>query len=82
MAKRFVDISAGLKAGIASDPPPMLPKITYSDHKQGAETFVKQFPGLRVDQLPEGMGAAVETVTISTHNGHPPRCAVSFPSTG
>ena len=31
--------------------------------------FVEQFPGLRVDQLPEGMGAAVETVTISTHNG-------------
>ena len=69
MAKRFVDISAGLKAGIASDPPPMLPKITYSDHKEGAAMFVEQFPGLRVDQLPEGMGAAVETVTISTHNG-------------
>ena len=29
----------------------------------------RQFPGLRPEQLPEGMGAAVETVTISTHNG-------------
>lgn len=69
MARRFIDISAGLKAGIASDPAPMLPKIAYSDHRQGAENFVKQFPGLTVDQLPEGMAAAVETVTISTHNG-------------
>ena len=34
MAKRFVDISAGLKAGIASDPPPMLPKI-YLLRSQG-----------------------------------------------
>ena len=31
MAKRFIDISAGLKAGIASDPPPMLPKIANDD---------------------------------------------------
>jgi len=69
MARRFIDISAGLKAGIASDPAPMLPSITYSDHKQGAAGFAAQFPGLRADQLPEGMGAAVETVTISTHNG-------------
>ena len=67
--KSFIDISAGLKAGIASDPATMLPKIAYSDHKDGAATFAAQFPGLRADQLPEGMGAAVETVTISTHNG-------------
>ncbi len=69
MAKRFGDISAGLKAGIASDPAFMLPQIAYSDHADGAKTMVASFPGLRQEQLPDGMGWATETVTISTHNG-------------
>jgi len=33
---RIIDLSVALKAGIASDPPSMLPKIEYMDHKQGA----------------------------------------------
>jgi kynurenine formamidase len=69
MARRFVDISVALKTGIPSDPPAMLPKITYLNHDQGANELVSHFPGLTVAMLPEGKGAAVETVTISTHNG-------------
>ncbi|MGZ5896268.1 MAG: cyclase family protein [Xanthobacteraceae bacterium] len=69
MAKKFIDISAGLKAGIASDPAFMLPQIAYSDHTDGAKTMMAAFPGLRQEQLPDGMGWASETVTISTHNG-------------
>jgi len=68
MARRIVDISVALKAGIASDPPYMLPQISYVDHKAGAENFHQVF-GVPIDQLPDGAGPAVENVAISTHNG-------------
>src|SRR3954447_1796723 len=69
MARRIIDISVALKADIPSDPPSMLPKITYLNHDQGAAELISHFPGLTIDMLPEGKGAAVETVTITTHNG-------------
>ena len=66
---RIIDLSVALKAGIASDPPSMLPKIEYRDHKEGAKEFAMMFPGLKPEQLPDGEGAAMERVTITTHNG-------------
>jgi len=66
---RIVDLSVALKAGIASDPPSMLPSISYSDHKEGAKEFEMLFPGLKPEQLPAGEGPAIEKVTITTHNG-------------
>ena len=36
MARRLIDISVPLQAGIASDPPNMLPTIEYVDHKMSA----------------------------------------------
>ena len=68
MARRFIDISNALRAGIASDPPRMLPEIEYIDHHQSAPG-IAEFFGISVDQLPDGEYAAVERVTISTHNG-------------
>jgi kynurenine formamidase len=55
-------------AGVASDPPHMLPEIDYVDHRMSAPRMAEEF-GIRVDQLPEGEYAAVERVRISTHNG-------------
>ncbi|MCP4183683.1 MAG: cyclase family protein [Hyphomicrobiales bacterium] len=69
MPRRIVDLSVALDAEIASDPPPMLPKIDYIDHKQSAEQVTQFFPGLSIDQLPAGEGWAVEMLQISTHNG-------------
>ena len=66
---RIIDLSVALKAGIASDPPYMLPSINYCDHAAGAQWFAAAFPGLKPEQLPDGEGAAVERVIISTHNG-------------
>ena len=66
---RIIDLSVALKAGIASDPPYMLPQIEYLDHAAGAVQFEQTFPGLKREQLPDGLGPAVERVTISTHNG-------------
>src|SRR3954452_9707673 len=68
MPRRIVDISVALKAGIVSDPPYMLPQITYLDHDAGAQNFMAVF-GVARDQLPDGAGPAVEQVAISTHNG-------------
>jgi len=68
MPRRIIDISVVLKAGIASDPPYMLPQISYQDHKAGAENFHQVF-GVPIDQLPDRAGPAVENVAISTHNG-------------
>ena len=66
---RIIDLSVALKAGIASDPPSMLPSIEYRDHKAGAKEFAEMFPGLKPEQLPAGEGPAMERVTITTHNG-------------
>ena len=65
---RLIDISAPLQAGIASDPPEMLPTIEYMDHHMTAPRLAAYF-GVRPDQLPEGQYAAIERCTISTHNG-------------
>ena len=68
MPRRIIDISVALRAGIASDPPYMLPSISYLDHKAGADNFVEVFPGLKREQLPDQAGPEVENVAISTHN--------------
>jgi kynurenine formamidase len=68
MPRRFVDISAPLKAGIRSDPPDMLPEIEYLDHHQTAPRMAG-YMNMPTSVLPEGEYAAVERVRISTHNG-------------
>ena len=68
MARRLIDISSPLKAGIKSDPPHALPKIDYVDHHQTAPAMA-EYMGVRVDQLPGGEYAAIERCAISTHNG-------------
>jgi kynurenine formamidase len=69
MARRIVDISTALKAGIASDPKGTEPQITYIDHQQSVGQLTGFFPGLTRDQLPAGEGWAVEQMVVSTHNG-------------
>ncbi|AXS42157.1 cyclase family protein [Breoghania sp. L-A4] len=69
MTRRIVDLSVALEAGIASDPPMMLPQIAYHGHAETAAQMASFFPGLTPDQLPGGEGWAVETLTVSTHNG-------------
>ena len=68
MPRRLIDLSVPLRAGIASDPPHMLPEIDYVDHHQSAPALAAYF-GVGVDALPEGEYAAIERCAISTHNG-------------
>ncbi|SFM36343.1 cyclase family protein [Shimia aestuarii] len=69
MPRRYVDLSVPLEAGIVSDPPIMLPEITYMSHEQTAEQVMSFFPGLKKEDLPGGEGWAVEMLQIATHNG-------------
>jgi kynurenine formamidase len=47
----------------------MEPSITYTAHRESAPQMAVYFPGLTVDDLPDGEGWAVERVQLSTHNG-------------
>ena len=66
---RFIDLSVPLEAGVASDPPIMLPKIDYMTHDQTAEQVIGFFPGLRREDLPGGEGWAIERLEVFSHNG-------------
>ncbi len=70
MGKRFVDLSITIEDGLPSDPPAMIPKIMYIDHEAGAASMAEFFPGIDpAKDLPEGLGWAVEIVTLATHSG-------------
>jgi hypothetical protein len=62
-------LSITIESGLPSDPPPLIPKIEYMDHVHGGETMPAAFPGAKREDLPNGLGWAVETLTISTHSG-------------
>jgi kynurenine formamidase len=67
--KRLVDLSISIEAGLPSDPPMMVPKIEYVGHSAGAEQMKDFFAGVTSDQLPGGLGWAVEFLTLTTHSG-------------
>jgi kynurenine formamidase len=69
MARRIVDISVPLTAGIASDPPGLTPEIDYQDHEATAADVLRFFPGLTKEDLPDGEGWGIELARVTTHNG-------------
>ena len=58
--KRFIDLSISIEPELPSDPPMMIPKIDYINHESGAEQMKAFYPGVRKEQLPGGLGWAVE----------------------
>lgn len=69
MARRYVDLSNAIEMGVPSDPPGMEPKITYTRHADSVPQMATYFPGLTVEDMPDGEGWATERVQLSTHNG-------------
>jgi kynurenine formamidase len=67
--RRFIDLSIAIEAGLPSDPPMMIPEVSYIDHGQGAEQMKDFFPGLEKAQLPGGLGWAIEFLRLTTHSG-------------
>jgi kynurenine formamidase len=66
---RFIDISMPISADVITDPPPLAPKIKYTDHDAGLAQMLPFFPGLAPGDLPDGKAWAVEELTLSTHSG-------------
>jgi kynurenine formamidase len=70
MSRRFVDLSITLCNDVVSDPPFMRPEITYQTHSETMAEANHFFPGVAAEQMPGAEGfAAVELITLSTHNG-------------
>jgi kynurenine formamidase len=69
MGRTIIDLSIAIEAGLPSDPEMMIPQIDYVNHLMGAEQMTQFFPGLKKEQLPNGLGWAVEFVRLTTHSG-------------
>jgi kynurenine formamidase len=67
--RRFIDLSLSIEPDLPSDPDMMIPKIDYIDHTEGAEQMKAFFPGVKKNQLPHGLGWAIEFLTLTTHSG-------------
>ncbi len=69
MGRQLIDLSIAIESGLPSDPEMMIPQIDYIDHTQGAEQMTQFFPGLKKEDLPDGLGWAVESIHLTTHSG-------------
>lgn len=63
--RRIVDLSLEIKKG----PGVLGAEITYVNHKDSVPTMLTSFPGIKQEDLPDGLGWASETITLSTHSG-------------
>ncbi len=66
---KLIDLARPLENTVYADPPGLGPKIDYMNHQQTAQQLLGFFPGVTADELPGREGWAVESVTLSTHNG-------------
>jgi kynurenine formamidase len=69
VSRHIIDLSISIESGLPSDPEMMIPKIDYVTHEMGAAQMEQFFPGLKKEQLPEGLGWALEMVALTTHSG-------------
>lgn len=67
--RRFVDLSISIEPALPSDPPMMIPEVAYVGHEEGAEQMKSFFPGLVREQLPGGLGWALEFLRLTSHSG-------------
>lgn len=69
MVKRIIDLSVAIEEGLPSDPPPMIPRIQYMDHKAGSDSMMAFFPSATREDLPKGLGWSIESLQLTTHSG-------------
>jgi kynurenine formamidase len=69
MARRLVDLSVSINNTTVADPPPLRPRVNYHAHGDTFDSMGAFFPGLRREELPDGMAWAVEDLQVTTHNG-------------
>ncbi|MBU3914457.1 cyclase family protein [bacterium] len=66
---KYLDLSIAIEPDLPSDPPSMIPKVEYTNHISGANQMLDFFPGIKKNQLPEGLGWSLETLTLTSHSG-------------
>ncbi len=64
---KFIDLSISIDT-LPSDPEFMIPQVEYIDHRAGLVS-AQDLLGCKPEDLPLGLGWAVERVTLSTHSG-------------
>jgi hypothetical protein len=64
---KFIDLSIPIES-VPSDPEFMIPRLEYVDHQAGLAS-AQELLGCRPEDLPLGLGWAVERVTLTTHSG-------------
>jgi len=64
---KFIDLSLPIES-VPSDPEFMVPQIEYTDHRGGLAS-TRELLGCAPEDLPLGLGWAVEKVVLSTHSG-------------
>jgi hypothetical protein len=50
----IIDLSRAIENDVPADPPGFGPVVAYADHKTGAQEMISLFPGLHVEDLPDG----------------------------
>lgn len=69
MTSKIIDLSIPISNDIISDPPSMIPKIYYTNHKESFGVFEPFFPGLKISDLPDSEAGSIEKIELTTHNG-------------
>jgi len=64
---KFIDLAIPIES-VPSDPEFMIPQLEYIDHRGGLGS-AQELLGCRPEDLPLGLGWAVEKVILSTHSG-------------
>ena len=65
----LIDLSRSLENDVLADPPGFGPILEYRNHTQGASEVAALFPGLKIEELPDAEGWALERIHVTTHNG-------------
>lgn len=66
---KIIDLSVTVEDNTINDPPYQRPTIKSLTHKDTVEQMISQFPGVTVDDLPDGNGWAIDFLNICTHAG-------------
>lgn len=66
---KIIDLSQSIVDQLPVDPPPSIAKIHYENHEEGSKSMLPFFPGATKEDLPDGVGWAVENLELSTHTG-------------
>ncbi|KKN08288.1 hypothetical protein LCGC14_1058200 [marine sediment metagenome] len=73
---KFVDLSLEIKQGLGDIPKEfayleeaLSAKVKHSDHKETVPIMLNSFPGIKTEDLPEGLGWADDYLSLGVHNG-------------